>query len=195
MRRVMGFAFCVGMLLAGWAKAEAQDMNNFYFAPEVGYMLPTNGDVDDGIFVGGRIGYWVDRNWSVELESGWENYGIDVSNNIRSVDADTVPILANLRYTEDFCCPEKMKWYLFGGVGANINDLDDNEAGADLDNSVAWQAGAGLEMPVGDRVAAFLDTRFIWNSADYTGGSGVFADEVDGDVDLHAVMFTGGVKF
>lgn len=184
-------AACALLSVATVAMAD----EGFYFSPEVGYVLPTEGEVDDTTFVGARLGYDIDSNFALELESGWMETAYDISGGTQNVDIDSVPVLFNVRYNFDRCAEDDIGFYTFAGVGAVFNDLETNDLGADLDNTVALQAGAGMDVPVADNVSAFLDVRYLWNQPDISGNSAALtAAGADSDVDLSAVMFVAGVK-
>ena len=176
-------------------------MDRIYFAPEVGYVLPTDSKVDDTVFVGGRLGYNFDENWAIEAESGWMRFEYEVDKvrgGHEDIDIDSVPIMGNVRYTGTRCEDDKFDWYVFGGVGANINNIQSNQLGVSLDNSVAWQAGLGADYFVTDRTTLFLDARYLWNNPNVSADNSRLDEALDRenvDVDLKSVMFTGGVKF
>ncbi len=182
-----------GLLAAAAFQSEAKAENEFYLAPEVAYVLPTDGDVDDTVFVGARAGLNLNESWSAEVESGWMEYGWDATDNVTNIDITTVPVLLNLRYNER-CSEDEMGWYAFGGAGWAFNDLEDNDADVDTDDSFAWQAGVGLVAPVAKGVDAFIDARYLWNRADLDAPAAVKAVTSD-DVDLSSVLFTAGLKF
>jgi opacity protein-like surface antigen len=171
--------------------------NEFYFAPEVAYVLPTDGDVDDTVFVGGRVGYNLDENLALEVESGWMEFGWDAADvtEAQNIDVTTVPVIANIRYGQR-CSDEEIGWYTFAGVGWATNDLDNenNALDTEIDDSTVWQVGAGLDIPVASSLDAFLDVRYMGNVADISGPQ-VVTNVVEDEVDLSSVMFTGGLKF
>lgn len=183
------------MLLLVCVPAFAADKQGFYFAPEIGYALPTDGDVDDTVFLGARLGYDVNTTWAVELESGWLQYGYDVDDGPQNIDIDAVPILVNARYNIPGCEGDKAQWYLFGGIGAVINDLEDNSLDLELDDSFAWQAGVGVDYPLDNAMSVFLDARYFWNKPDLSSDAPLLEDTHFDDVSLQSVMFVAGLKF
>jgi hypothetical protein len=173
--------------------AHAQDTSNLYLKPEVAYVLPVDGDVDDTIFVGAKAGYEIDDNWAAEIESGWMEYGWDATSNVRNLDVTTIPVLGNLRYGQR-CSDDQVGWYGYGGLGWAFNDLEHNSLQARADGSFAWQIGAGVEIPVTTGLDAFLDLRYLWNRANVDVPNGVARVAAD-DIVLSSVLFTAGVKF
>jgi opacity protein-like surface antigen len=180
---------------ASWMSSDvqAQDMNNVYFKPEVAYVLPVDGEVDDSVFVGAKVGYELDDNWAAELESGWMQPGWDATDRVRNLDVDVVPVLGNLRYGQR-CSDEEIGWYGYGGLGWAFNHLETNSLQARADGSFAWQLGAGVEIPVATNLDVFLDVRYLWNRANVDVPNGVDRVSSD-DIVLSSVLFTAGVKF
>jgi hypothetical protein len=114
--------------LSSSAYADNHDLtSNLYLKPEVAYVLPADGDVDDTVFLGARVGYEIDDNWAAELESGWMEYGWDATDTQKNLDITTIPVLANLRYGQR-CSDQEMGWYGYSGIGWAFNDLEDNSA-------------------------------------------------------------------
>jgi hypothetical protein len=167
--------------------------DHLYLKPEVAYVLPVDGNVDDTIFLGARVGYQLDDNWATELESGWMEYGWDPTDKIKNLDLTTIPVLANLRYGQR-CSDAEMGWYGYGGLGWAFNDLESNSDQMRADGSFAWQIGAGVEYPVAAGVDLFLDVRYLWNRSNIDIPNGVSRVGPD-DAVLSSVLFTTGVKF
>lgn len=198
MRRLLSATFVAALLgvvgLTPRAHADNHEtIDNLYIKPEIAYVLPADGDVDDTIFLGARVGYELDENWAAELESGWMELGWDASDTQKNLDITTIPVLANLRYGQR-CSDEEMGWYGYGGIGWAFNDLESNAAGMDTDGSFAWQVGAGIEYPVASGLDLFLDVRYLWNRANIDMPAGASASAPD-DAVLSSVLFTTGVKF
>ncbi len=183
-------AFC-----AAWvgSDAQAQDLNNLYLKPEVAYVLPVDGDVDDSVFVGAKVGYELDDNWAAEIESGWMQPGWDATDRVRNLDVNVIPVLGNLRYGQR-CSDEEIGWYGYGGLGWSFNHLETNSLQARADGSFAWQLGAGVEVPVATNLDVFFDVRYLWNRANVDVPNGVARVSAD-DIVLSSVLFTAGVKF
>lgn len=181
-------------LFATNANADSHDLtSNLYLKPEIAYVLPADGDVDDTVFLGARVGYEIDDNWAAELESGWMEFGWDANDNLKNLDMTTVPVLANLRYGQR-CSDDQMGWYGYTGLGWAYNSLESNSAEMRADGSFAWQIGAGVEYPVAAGLDVFLDVRYLWNRSNIdipNGASRVAPD----DAVLSSVLFTTGVKF
>jgi outer membrane protein W len=181
-------------LFATNANADSHDLtSNLYLKPEIAYVLPADGDVDDTVFLGARVGYEIDDNWAAELESGWMEFGWDANDNLKNLDMTTVPVLANLRYGQR-CSDDQMGWYGYTGLGWAYNHLESNSAEMRADGSFAWQIGAGVEYPVAAGLDVFLDVRYLWNRSNIdipNGASRVAPD----DAVLSSVLFTTGVKF
>jgi hypothetical protein len=172
---------------------QAQDLSNVYLKPEVAYVLPVDGNVDDTVFVGAKAGYEIDDNWAAEIESGWMQPGWDATDRVRNLDVDVVPVLGNLRYGQR-CSDEEIGWYGYGGLGWAFNHLETNSLQARADGSFAWQIGAGVEIPVATNLDVFLDVRYLWNRANVDVPNGVARTFAD-DIVLSSVLFTTGVKF
>jgi len=172
---------------------QAQDLSNVYLKPEVAYVLPVDGEVDDTVFVGAKAGYELDDNWAAEIESGWMQPGWDANDRVRNLEVTTIPVLGNLRYGQR-CSDEEIGWYGYGGLGWAFNDLEKNSLQARADGSFAWQIGAGVEIPVAANLDAFLDVRYLWNRANVDVPNGVVRTSGD-DIVLSSVLFTAGVKF
>lgn len=184
--------FCL-VLIALPVGAEDGNAGGFYFAPEVAYVLPTDGDVDDSVFAGARLGYGLGSNLALELESGWTEVGID-TDRTESLDIEMIPVMANLRYNFD-----RSDWgyvYTFGGVGASINHLEDDLGGdIEIDDSVAWQVGLGAAIPLSDSMEGFIDIRYFYNEPDLNN-EGLIADALlPKDANLESVWFNLGVQF
>lgn len=173
------------------SEARAQDVNQVYVAPEVGYALPVDGDVNSAVFLGAKVGYQLDTNWSAEAEAGWARFGWDATEASKNIDTTTIPVLGNLRYTHR-CSKEELGWYGYGGAGWGFNDAENNAGDIQVDDSFIWQLGGGVEMPVDTNLDAFLDLRYLWNRADVEEGT---ATGVSDDVVLSSVMLTAGLKF
>lgn len=185
-------SFVLGLLFVTMP-ALAED-TGFYFSPEVAYVLPTDGDVDDSLFVGARLGYDLNPNWALELESGWTEIGVDTDFGPENLDIEMIPVMANLRYNFDRC--EWGNFYLFGGAGASINHLEDDlGTNLEIDDSVAWQLGVGAEMPLSDSIDGFVDVRYFYNEPDLKN-EGIVGDAVlPADANLESVWFNVGVQF
>ncbi|MFN4897056.1 MAG: outer membrane beta-barrel protein [Pseudomonadota bacterium] len=186
---LLGAAFC-----SSNAIAEHHEMTDrLYIKPEIAYVLPADGDVDDTVFLGARVGYELDDNWAAELESGWMEYGWDASATQKNLDITTIPVLANLRYGQR-CSDAEMGWYGYGGIGWAFNDLEDNSEEMRADGSFAWQIGAGVEYPITTGLDVFLDIRYLWNRSNIDIPNGRVRTAAD-DAVLSSVLFTTGVKF
>lgn len=187
--RVCPALLFVGLVLCSrTVLAEDSSSSGFYITPEVGYVLPTNGKVDDTVFLGAKLGYGFTDNWAAETESGYMEYKIDFSNNVKDVDLQSVPVMANLVYSD--CAFGTSRWYAYGGVGVNFNDLDETVGDIHADDTVAWQVGLGLEQPFMDHMAGVLDVRYFQNDPSISTSA---ADA--NKIDLNAVMFNIGLKF
>ncbi len=181
-------------LMSSSAYADNHDLaSNLYLKPEIAYVLPADGDVDDTVFLGARVGYQLDDNWATELESGWMEYGWDASDTQKNLDITTIPVLANLRYGQR-CSDQEMGWYTYSGLGWAFNDLDNNTAEMRADGSFAWQIGAGIEYPIAAGLDLFLDLRYLWNRSNIDIPNGATRTAPD-DAVLSSVLFTTGVKF
>jgi hypothetical protein len=170
-----------------------EQVGYMYFKPEVAYVLPVDGDVDDTVFVGAKVGYQWDDNWALEAESGWMEYGYDATKAVQNLDVTTIPVLGNLRYGER-CSDDEMGWYGYAGAGWAFNDLEDNVLGTRADGSFAWQIGAGIEIPVATGLDLFFDLRYLWNRANVDIENGAPRVSAD-DIVLSSVLFATGVKF
>jgi hypothetical protein len=175
--------------------AIADTDQGIYFAPEIGYVLPTDGNVDDSVFLGARVGYEFDCHWALELESGWTRVGYDVSHGgPQNVDVDVIPVLANVRFTGQ-AGDSNWDWYVFGGMGAAFDSVDGGDA-VDVGDSFVWQTGFGADVPIAESTSAFLDVRYQWNQPNLYIDAPLDAQIDDPEhINLHAVMFTTGVKF
>jgi hypothetical protein len=191
-RKIATLALITSALLVN-SDASADSGSGIYIKPEVAYTLPVDGDVDDTVFVGAKVGFQIDDNIALELESGWMEYGFDATDAVTNLDITTIPVLANFRYGQR-CSQEEMGWYSYLGAGWGFNDLEDNIAEAEADDSFLWQIGGGIEMPVSKGLDVFLDLRYLWNRADLSAPNNV-TRVVSDDVVLSSVLFTGGVKF
>jgi opacity protein-like surface antigen len=182
-----------------WAAAgvcsdvKADFHEELYVKPEVAYVLPADGDVDDTVFLGAKVGYQLDENFALEAESGWMKYGWDATDSVKNLDITTIPVLGNLRYGQR-CSDEEMGWYSYLGAGWAFNDLESNSLEMRADGSFAWQIGAGIEIPVTEGLDAFLDLRYLWNRSNIDIPNGAARVAPD-DAVLSSVLFTGGVKF
>lgn len=195
MRIVRAALAVVGIWAAAGMQSEvkADFHEELYVKPEVAYVLPADGDVDDTIFLGAKVGYQMDENIALELESGWMEYGWDATDSVKNLDIQTIPVLGNFRYGQR-CSDEEMGWYSYLGAGWAFNDLESNTLEAKADGSFAWQIGAGIEIPVTQGLDAFFDLRYLWNRANIDTPNGVARVAPD-DAVLSSVLFTGGVKF
>ena len=174
------------------ANAESSDQG-IYFSPEVAYVLPVDGEIDDTIFIGGRLGFGLGNGLSLEAESGWAEYGFDPTSSVTNVDITTIPVLANLRYGNP-ATSGSPGWYGYGGAGWAFNEMEDNNFDTEVDDSFVWQLGGGMEFPVTTGVLAFLDVRYLWNRADLVAPAAVI-ERTDDDAVLTSVLFTTGVRF
>jgi hypothetical protein len=141
-----------------WSEVKADFHEELYVKPEVAYVLPADGDVDDTIFLGAKVGYQMDENIALELESGWMEYGWDATDSVKNLDIQTIPVLGNFRYGQR-CSDEEIGWYSYLGAGWAFNDLESNTLEAKADGSFAWQIGAGIEIPVTQGLDAYFDLR------------------------------------
>jgi hypothetical protein len=188
LKKVMSSALLAGFLI--WTPVVLAEIGNdgFYITPEVGYVLPTNGKVDDTEFLGGKIGYGFAQNFAVEFESGYMEYKIDFSDTIRNVGLKSVPIMGNIKYSD--CAFAGSRWYAYAGVGGNVNDLDSRRGATNAENTVAWQLGLGMEFPFAANFAGVADIRYFANDPK------ISREAADANkIDLNAVIFSLGVKF
>jgi opacity protein-like surface antigen len=161
---------------------------NLYLVPEIGYVLPVDGEVDDTLFLGGILGYQIDENLAVELESGWAQYEIDFADELKDKELDLVPILVNLKYSD--CAWDDVRWYVYGGIGSSLVNLDGRVDGTNSDDNFAWQVGTGLENPVDHGLSLVFDLRYQYTDPSIStktyGADGITTD---------SVFFNFGVKF
>jgi outer membrane protein len=160
-------------------------------------------DIDSAFFVGINTTYVMSDVLSMELSGDWvfdrETEFMKPTGSIGGGDISTIPLLWTLRI--HIPVSSGFKPYIGGGVGWYFNSFDQNPlwtasnpgVNAELDDSFAWHANAGLEFFFTENVSLNLDGKYIWSSPDMnltgTGYSQTY------EIDLDGFVVGVGIKF
>ena len=161
---------------------------------QIGASIPSDDDVDTGMFLLGRATYDISPNIAIGATVGWNGYEVD-----QLGDATSVPLLATvilkmpLEATDNRVVP-----YLVGGLGVSFWSLDESSLlsnnGISVDNEVAFagQIGAGVDYYFTDTVAVFGEATYLFTDVDTSVSGPGITGTLEGDADQ---FFIGaGVK-
>lgn len=158
-------------------------------------------DPDAAAMYGVNLTYFLHRYFSLELSVDYVKTDVELSFLGLSRDGgelEQVPVLLTAR--THFSTNPKVNPYVSAGVGYYFNSFDSERvmaewiygAGADIDvdDSIGYHAGGGIEFFVADDFAISLDLKYIWNNVDLDVNiAGVDDDNFDVNV------FVAGVGF
>lgn len=160
-------------------------------------------DVDSAFCVGINTTYVMSDILSMELSGDWVfDRDTDFTTPAGSVgggDLSTIPLLWTLRI--HIPVSSGFKPYIGGGVGWYFNSFDQNPlwnasnpgVNAELDDSFAWHANAGLEIFFADNVSLNVDGKYIWSKPDLNlTAPGYFQTY---EIDMDGFVVGVGIKF
>lgn len=206
----------LGLAFAGTANAQSSDdkmmMDNysdkgFYISGNIGGHKTEDSEVDGaGIDAESEtdrglagllgLGYDFGDHFRLELEAGWRGAGDieSVSGLAGSGDVDAYSGMINAFY--DFDIGGGIEPYIGGGAGTTRVSINGGRpfGGATIDSDdwgVALQAGAGLAIPLNNRLKFTADYRYLTvRGLEYTTSGG---RNVDAEYDDHAIFV--GLRF
>jgi opacity protein-like surface antigen len=116
--------------------------------------------VDSGYIIGGTVGRSIAPNLRAEAELAYSNYELDSyeysggggGSLPDGFDLDITYLMGNLWYDVSGA-GTSMTPYIGGGLGLAIVNLDFAGTAADTANGLAYQLGAGVQLPVGAGMA------------------------------------------
>ncbi len=160
-------------------------------------------DFDSAFCVGINTTYVMNDVLSMELSGDWvfdrETEFMTSGGSVGGGDISTIPVLWTLRI--HIPISSGFKPYIGGGVGWYFNSFDQNPlwnasnpgVSAELDDSFAWHANAGLEFFLTENVAFNIDGKYIWSSPDMNlTGTGYYQTY---EIDLDGFVVGVGIKF
>lgn len=133
--------------------------------------------------------YFFTDYFSVEFGIGYVNADVDL--NALDFSDDTgelkqLPILLSGRFSlplADIVVP-----YIGGGPGFFFNDFD--QTGVDVDNSIGYFVGGGVDIFLSRKIALNIDAKYMWNRI-----KAHFAEDYSKEFDLNMVIIGGGFKY
>jgi len=212
----VALGFAVLFAVAGNASAADPKETGPYLLVSGGYGLDYEGNIENlredsvnGLNLGVRLGYDLNRYFGVELESGWSAFDLKTNEaEIKRVfgasgitDAGSlhvVPLLVNAtaKYPMDKFVP-----YAVGGTGVfffNVSESDQiKNVGAELDvdsTAYGFKAGAGLDYFLTENFALNLESGF-WFILDPDASVRTSSFTVSGEADVDTWYVGGGLKY
>ena len=144
--------------------------------------------------LGANLTYYIHRYFSFELSADYAKTDVDlkafnVSENIGEM--KQIPIILNARF--HFSTNQKVSPYLSGGIGYYINDFDLSDSLSsllpsgyelDLEDSIGFNLGGGIQFLLNEHFALDLDLKYIWNNTDIEAKApGYETEEISMDLD------------
>lgn len=203
MRRFFCYLLVTFLLCCFASNAEAQgDDERGYINLSIygAGVFPNDDDVDEELYLGGRITYDILDYVEIGVEAGWVEYKVDDGAGIDAGDITGVPILGViiLKYpieaTDDRLVP-------FAVVGAGVvlwsfdesSLLDVNGISVTGDESFAFKVGGGFDYYLTDNMAVFFEGSYMWSEYDVSISAG--GAVVGTTLDTDAMFIGGGLKF
>lgn len=215
MKRILLAFVVVSLILSSSMVGASEDSKfgigvrgGFVFSQDDSIVDPVDGtkvdiDIDSAFCVGINTTYVMSDVLSMELSGDWvfdrETEFMTPTGSIGGGDISTIPVLLTLRI--HIPVSSGFKPYIGGGVGWYFNSFDQNPlwiasnpgVNAELDDSFAWLANAGLEFFLTENVAFNIDGKYIWSSPDMNlTGTGYYNTY---EIDLDGFVVGVGVKF
>lgn len=172
--------------------------------------MPTDGDVDATVQVGGNVAYGVTEWFAVGASSGWQSHGLDDASEsgitIEGPDLTGIPLFGELIFRVP-TGQEHFTPYGVVGLGVVFWDVDDTTANVggttvnietDVDTVFALKLGGGLDWFVNDNWIIFFEGAYVFSNPDATltaSAAGVSITSDPDDLDLDYWTVGGGVKF
>ena len=186
----------VALLLAGSAHADESGDSpeswrlHGYWRLQAGWSYPDDSDLpssalgssslDDTGTVGSALGLHILPNFRLDLlEFSWRRYDIDVGSFNGHVDAFT--FLTNAYYVP---LPDsRVSPFVGAGLGL-IRTRAEKPLATEHDTDFAWNARAGVEFKIGERVSLLSEYRFLMDHG-----------AIDDELPIHEVLVGVAVKF
>jgi opacity protein-like surface antigen len=187
------FFAALAMLLAHSAYAVEDRTNKWDLGANVSAAIPTDGDVDTTVYVGGTLSYGI-TNWlAVGAEAGWA--GFDESDSGISVDEDAIPVLGDIIFRVPMEGP--VQPYGIVGLGVIFWNIDSNVPNVDIDSDAAFAAkfGGGVDWFINQNWIANFELAYITSDADVTATSTITGASVSAGVDTDYWTVGGGLKY
>ena len=167
------------------------------------YGVEVDVELDEDIMYEGNLTYFFQDYFSVELSVGYVETDVDLSALGLSADAgevEQIPVILSGRF--HFSTNPTINPYISFGVGYFFNDIDQNDpvvefiygAGAevDVDDSVGFHLGAGVEFFISENAAFNFDFKYIWTEVEAEVNKPGFTDE---DLDINPYVLGLGIKY
>lgn len=202
MKKLLFMGAAMAVLAAGSAQAQDDWRKGLYIKGGAGWNHTqdqdisggTEAELDEGVGLTGAVGYDF-GDMRTEMEVTFRKNGVDglsAGASLPSPDGDmqSTAFMANGYY--DLPVGGPVKPYIGGGIGvAHVNVKDYSTAGTTVadedDNVFAYQAMAGMEYAVNNKVDLYTEYKyFATEDVDFGGGA-------EGDYRNHAIM--AGLKY
>ena len=205
---ITGFVFIISCsLTAAYAKDIAGKSG---LGIGLGYISPTEDDVDPGMISNINYTRGINSNLSIEISFGRTVLDIEDDGTIDLGEITVMPLQLTAQYR---ISSGKLSPYCGAGIGYYFNDFDtSNEAVAfwrlltgdpgdtfkvEIDNSFGFHINAGVDYFLKDNFAIGLDARYLWSEADitikYTAVGIPGSDSDEGDID--SFVIGAGIKY
>jgi len=172
------------LLIAGTATrtvAASGEKGDWELGPYAGWAFLdnyANGNPDDDLLYGGRVGYFFTPAWS--LEASYQQMKANLSNNAGDLKVNSLRL--NLLY--NFRQGKPFRWHVTAGAGEEMT-----KAGSLDQTEIGWNAGLGLRYFFSDHFALRGDAKYVSTNV------GGIVDETQGNVEATAGvswLFGGG---
>ena len=167
------------------------------------YGVKVDVEADESVMYGVNLTYFFLRDLSLELSVDYTETDVELSALGLSGDAgefESIPVILSLQ-THLFT-NTKVNPYLTIGVAYFFNDVDQNDstiefiygpgAEIDVDNSLGFLLGGGIEFFISKKAAVNLDFKYIWTKVDAKVNVPGFT-KVDYEIDPFVVGL--GIKY
>jgi len=167
------------------------------------YGVKVDVEPDESIMYGVNLTYFFHRNLSLELSVDHTEPDVELSALGLSGDAgevESIPVFLSLR--THLSTNKKVNPYFTIGVGYFFNDIDQNDstikfiygpgAEIDVDNSLGFLLGGGIEFFISKKAAVNLDFKYIWTEVEAEVNVPGFTKE---DFEINPFVMGLGIKY
>lgn len=179
----------------GWYLSGGLGVHHPHDSDVEGTGINSSVEIDQGLAGLVGVGYDYGSSWRTEIEGTYRGSDVDKVSGVNGTgEVDAYSAMVNLFYDFDF--GGGVEPYIGGGLGMSQVSVDSvgpigGSSVDDDDWGYAFQLGAGLAVPLNNRIKLTADYRFLSvQDLSYNTAAGT---SVDGDYDDHAIFL--GVRF
>lgn len=176
-----------------------QIAQRFFIGVLGGGVFPKDSDIDNSLYVGGKLGYGLNEYFALGAEVGYTSWD-DTEEGVDYGDVQAVPLLANLylRYPLELGGRTFVP-YLLGGIGVIFWDYEEGALlksygiTVDMDPKLGVKAGGGFDYFLTENFALSLEGAYVWSDADMSVVAfGAYAATT---IDTDFWILSGGLKY